>query len=422
MDIIQIIENKKNKLELTTEEIQFVIDNYLNDNIKDYQMSSLLMAITINGMSKRETFDLTKAMLNSGEKIDLSKINGVVVDKHSTGGVGDKTTLILAALVASCGVNVAKMSGRGLGHTGGTIDKLESIGINTETTFEEFVNQVNTIGVAIVGQMGNLVPADKKIYALRDVTATVESIPLIASSIMSKKLASGADKIVIDLKVGNGALIKNIKDAKTLANLMIEIGKNNNKEVVCIISDMNQPLGNSIGNSLEVIESIQVLKNEGPKDVKELVLKLGSYMVSLAKNISLKEAKNLLEENLKNDNAYNKFKEFVRAQGGNIENIKVAPKVFSVKSIKSGYVTEIDTQKLGEIVKLIGGGRTKKEDKINYGVGIVLSKKIGDYVNKDEEILKIYLDDKDMSIKEILDCFKITDKKVKTKLIKEIIL
>ena len=340
------------------------------------------MAITINGMSKRETFDLTKSMLNSGEKIDLSKINGVVVDKHSTGGVGDKTTLILAALVASCGVNVAKMSGRGLGHTGGTIDKLESIGINTETTFEEFVNQVNTIGVAIVGQMGNLVPADKKIYALRDVTATVESIPLIASSIMSKKLASGADKIVIDLKVGNGALIKNIKDAKTLANLMIEIGKNNNKEVVCIISDMNQPLGNSIGNSLEVIESIQVLKNEGPKDVKELVLKLGSYMVSLAKNISLKEAKNLLEENLKNDNAYNKFKEFVRAQGGNIENIKVAPKVFSVKSIKSGYVTEIDTQKLGEIVKLIGGGRTKKEDKKNYGVGIVLSKKIGDYVNK----------------------------------------
>ena len=215
---------------------------------------------------------------------------------------------------------------------------------------------------------------------------------------------------------------KNIKDAKTLANLMIEIGKNNNKEVVCIIIDMNQPLGNSIGNSLEVIESIQVLKNEGPKDVKELVLKLGSYMVSLAKNISLKEAKNLLEENLKNDNAYNKFKEFVKTQGGNIENIKVAPKVFSVKSIKSGYVTEIDTQKLGEIVKLIGGGRTKKEDKINYGVGIVLSKKIGDYVNKDEEILKIYLDDKDMSIKEILDCFKITDKKVKTKLIKEIIL
>ena len=265
MDIIQIIENKKNKLELTTEEIQFVIDNYLNDNIKDYQMSSLLMAITINGMSKRETFDLTKSMLNSGEKIDLSKINGVVVDKHSTGGVGDKTTLILAALVASCGVNVAKMSGRGLGHTGGTIDKLESIGINTETTFEEFVNQVNTIGVAIVGQMGNLVPADKKIYALRDVTATVESIPLIASSIMGKKLASGADKIVIDLKVGNGALIKNIKDAKTLANLMIEIGKNNNKEVVCIISDMNQPLGNSIGNSLEVIESIQVLKMKALK-------------------------------------------------------------------------------------------------------------------------------------------------------------
>ena len=236
MDIIQIIENKKNKLELTTEEIQFVIDNYLNDNIKDYQMSSLLMAITINGMSKRETFDLTKSMLNSGEKIDLSKINGVVVDKHSTGGVGDKTTLILAALVASCGVNVAKMSGRGLGHTGGTIDKLESIGINTETTFEEFVNQVNTIGVAIVGQMGNLVPADKKIYALRDVTATVESIPLIASSIMSKKLASGADKIVIDLKVGNGALIKNIKDAKLALNEARKISEKLNMKIYLIDS------------------------------------------------------------------------------------------------------------------------------------------------------------------------------------------
>ena len=236
MDIIQIIENKKNKLELTTEEIQFIIDNYLNENIKDYQMSSLLMAITINGMSKRETFDLTKAMLNSGEKIDLSKINGVVVDKHSTGGVGDKTTLILAALVASCGVNVAKMSGRGLGHTGGTIDKLESIGVNTETTFEEFVNQVNTIGVAIVGQMGNLVPADKKIYALRDVTATVESIPLIASSIMSKKLASGADKIVIDLKVGNGALIKNIKDAKLALNEARKISEKLNMKIYLIDS------------------------------------------------------------------------------------------------------------------------------------------------------------------------------------------
>ncbi len=421
MDIIKIIENKKNGLELTTEEIKYAVDGYLNGEVKDYQMSALLMAIVINNMSKRETFDLTKIMLDSGDKIDLSSIDGVVVDKHSTGGVGDKTTLILASLVASCGVSVAKMSGRGLGYTGGTIDKLESIGVKTEMTLDDFIKQVNDIKIAVVGQMGNLVPADKKIYALRDVTATVESIPLIASSIMSKKLASGADKIVIDLKVGNGALIKNIKDAKELASLMIEIGKDNDKEVVCIVSDMNQPLGNAIGNSLEVIESIEVLKNKGPKDVRELVISLASHMVSMAKNIELEEAKKEVIYNLKNNLAYEKFLSFVKAQGGNIDNIEVARKVFSIKSIKEGYITKINTSKLGEIVKLIGGGRVNKEDKINYKVGIVLNKKIGDYVKKDEELLKIYLEDKDMSIKEILNCFEIGSKKIETKLIKEII-
>ncbi len=421
MDIIKIIENKKNGLELTTEEIKYAVDGYLNGEVKDYQMSALLMAIVINNMSKRETFDLTKIMLDSGDKIDLSSIDGVVVDKHSTGGVGDKTTLILASLVASCGVAVAKMSGRGLGYTGGTIDKLESIGVKTEMTLNDFIKQVNDIKIAIVGQMGNLVPADKKIYALRDVTSTVESIPLIASSIMSKKLASGADKIVIDLKVGNGALIKNIKDAKELASLMIEIGKDNNKEVVCIISDMNQPLGNAIGNSLEVIESIDVLKNKGPKDVRELVILLASHMVSMAKNIELEEAKKEVIYNLENNLAYEKFLSFVKAQGGNVDNIEVAKKVFSVKSIKEGYVTKINTSKLGEIVKLIGGGRVNKEDKINYKVGIVLNKKIGDYVKKDEELLKIYLEDKDMSIKEILSCFEIGSEKIETELIKEII-
>jgi len=421
MNIIKIIERKKNKKELTTDEIKYVVEGYLNGEIKDYQMSSLLMAITINGMSKRETFDLTKLMLESGDKIDLSNINGVVIDKHSTGGVGDKTTLILSALVASCGVKVAKMSGRGLGHTGGTIDKLESIDVKTEMSFEEFINQVNDIGVAIVGQMGNLVPADKKIYALRDVTGTVDSIPLIASSIMSKKLASGADKIVIDLKVGNGALVKDIDQANELANLMIEIGKENNKEVVCILSDMEQPLGNSIGNSLEVIESINVLKNNGPEDVRQLVIELASYMVSMGENITKEEAKEKVLENLENGKALEKFKQLVKRQGGNIDDIKVAPKVFSIKSIKEGNIVKIDTLKLGEIVKMIGGGRNKKDEKINFGVGIVLNKKIGDHVCKDEEILKIYLDEKDMSIKEILSCFEIGDSIIETSLIKGII-
>ncbi|MCM1370604.1 MAG: thymidine phosphorylase [Clostridium sp.] len=421
MNIIKIIEKKKNREILTKEEIDYIINAYEKGEIKDYQMSSLLMTITINGMTDEETMHLTTSMLNSGEKLDLSNINSTIVDKHSTGGVGDKTTLILAPLVASCGVKVAKMSGRGLGFTGGTIDKLESIGIKTQINLDKFIEQVNNIDVAIVGQMGNLVPADKKIYALRDVTGTTESIPLIASSIMSKKLASGADKIVIDLKVGEGALIKNMDDAKYLANLMIQIGKNNNVEVVCLITDMNEPLGFAIGNALEVMESIEVLKNKGPADVKRLVIELGTYMVSMGKNISLEEAKNLVITNLENGNAYKKFKEMVSYQGGSIENIKVAPRAFKVLSSKCGYITDINSQRLGNIVKNIGGGREKKEDAINYGVGIVLSKKIGDYVNINDELLKIYLDDIDISINELLSCFEFGEKIEKRDLIKAVI-
>lgn len=408
MNIIEIINKKRLKQELSKEEIFFVISSYTEDKIKDYQMGSLLMAICLNGMSDEEVFHLTEAMYQSGESLDLSYIEGVKVDKHSTGGVGDKTTLILGPLVASLGVNVAKMSGRGLGHTGGTIDKLESIpGFQVSMSLKEFQKQVNEVHFALVGQMGNLVPADKKIYSLRDVTGTVESIPLIASSIMSKKLASGADKIVIDIKVGDGALIKNKEDAKTLATLMIKIGKRAGKEVVCVLSNMDEPLGTHIGNALEVEESIQFLKGIYEKDVYELVMTLGSIMVSLALSMTEKEARDALEQNLNNGKGYQKFQEFVLKQGGNLDALTKAPKVFSVKSTKSGYIQNIKTAELGEIVRAIGAGRYQKEDQIDYGVGIILNKKVGDFVLKDEELLKIYIHEKDMVIGKILDCFEI---------------
>lgn len=291
MNIIEIINKKRNNLELTKEEIEYSINNYLNNNIKDYQMSSLLMAICINGMSDEEIINLTDVMLNSGDILDLSKINGIIVDKHSTGGVGDKVTIVLAPILASLGIKIAKMSGRGLGHTGGTIDKLESIkGFNTSITNDEFIKQVNDINIAIVSQTGNLVPADKKIYALRDVSGTVESIPLIASSIMSKKLASGSDIIVIDVKVGNGALMKDIESARKLANTMCMIGKRYNKIVICILTNMSEPLGFAIGNSLEVIESINTLKGNGPKDLLEIVMTLCTLIISPIKKISNEEA------------------------------------------------------------------------------------------------------------------------------------
>lgn len=422
MTIIDIITKKKNKEELTYEEIKYAVDGYVNGEVKDYQMSSLLMAIVINGMTNKETFDLTEIMLNSGEKIDLDELQPVV-DKHSTGGVGDKTTLILAPLVASCGVNIAKMSGRGLGFTGGTIDKLESIpGFNTSIDINKFKEQVKNIKVAIVGQMGNLVPADKKIYALRDVTGTVESIPLIASSIMSKKLASGATCIVIDVKVGNGALMKTLEDAKKLANLLVEIGKQHNKKVVCFITDMDEPLGFAIGNSLEVIESINTLKGNGPKDLTNLVIELASYMISMAKNTTVEQAKQEVIENLNNGKAYNKFVELVENQEGNINDIKVSNNILSIKSNEEGYIKHIDALRLGENARIIGAGRLSKEENIDFEVGIVLNKKVGDYINKGEELLKIYINNKTVPEEEFIKCFEITKEKIEeNKLIKDII-
>ena len=420
MNIIDIIVKKKNNEELTKEELEFAINGYLNNKIKDYQISSLLMAIVINGMSLDETINLTDIMINSGEIIEL----GIdVVDKHSTGGVGDKTTLILAPLVASVGVKVAKMSGRGLGHTGGTIDKLESIkGFNVSLTKEEFMNQVNEIGVSVISQTGNIAPADKKLYALRDVTGTTESIPLIASSIMSKKIASGAKNIVIDVKVGNGALMKNIENAKELALTMIEIGKRYDRKVVCVLTNMDIPLGHNIGNGLEVIESIECLKGNGPKDLEELVLELGSIMVSLDKNISKEDAYLELKDNLYNNKAYLKFEELVEYQNGDINNIDVSDKVISIKSSKEGFINSIDTLKLGEIVKNIGGGRINKEDSIDYGVGITVSKKVGQLIFENEEIAKIYLRDKDVKVNDILECFEIEEENIRSnKLILEVI-
>lgn len=424
MNMIEIIDKKRLKQQLSLEEIKYAVDNYVKGVIPDYQMSSLLMAICLNGLSMEETFNLTKTMLESGDKLDLSDIPGVKIDKHSTGGVGDKTTLILAPLVASCGVKVPKMSGRGLGHTGGTIDKLESIpGFKVNLTLEEFKKELKEVGCVVTGQTANLVPADKKIYALRDVTATVSSIPLIASSIMSKKIASGADKIVIDLKVGNGALVKTIKEAKKLATTMVEIGKRYNRETICILTNMTEPLGNNIGNALEVLESIEVLKGNVKNDLYDLVIYIASYMVSIGKNISRDVALKEVEESINSGLAYKKFLEMVNYQKGNIELLELAPKVFSVKSIKSGYINYINTELLGEIVKEIGGGRETKDDQIDYGVGIVLSKKVGDFVNKDEELLKIYLHKKDMEIRKILSCFLIEDsQKNKEPLIYDIIM
>ena len=411
MNIINIIDKKRKNIELTKEEIDFFINGVVKNEIKDYQTSALLMAITINGMSDDETIYLTDAMLNSGDKIDLSSIGKVIVDKHSTGGVGDKTTLVVAPLVASLGVSVAKMSGRGLGHTGGTIDKLESIkNFNVTMSLKKFIKQVQKMDLALVSQMANLAYADKILYSLRDVTGTVESIPLIASSIMSKKLASGADKIVIDVTVGTGALMKDVETARLLAQLMIKIGKKYNKEVVCVLSNMNQPLGYAIGNSLEVKEAIEMLKgNKEQKDLYDLVIKISSIMVSLGKNIGLNEAKQLVKDNLENGKAYDKFKEFVKEQKGIITKIKDDAKVFALKSSETGFISKIDTYRLAECVRSLGAGRYNKEDSIDYEVGIVLNKKKGDFILKDEELLRIYYKNKDLKINDVLSCFEISE-------------
>ena len=409
MNIVEIIEKKKNKEELTFNEIKYAVEGYIIGIVKDYQMSALLMAIVLNGMSEDETFNLTKIMLDSGDKIDLSNINGIKVDKHSTGGIGDKTSLVVLPIVASCGVPVAKMSGRGLGFTGGTIDKLESIeGFKTSMDEEDFIKQVNKINIALISQTGNLVPADKKIYALRDVTGTTESIPLIASSIMSKKLASGSDKIVLDVKVGKGAFMKNLSDARKLAELMVKIGNNSGKETVALLTNMDYPLGRTIGNGLEVQEAIDTLLGNGDSRFLNLCLVLASYMVSLGKNISLEKALEEVEESYKNKKGYEKLKEFVRAQGGNIDNIEISSSKIEIISDKEGYITNIDSLYLAELSNSLGAGRTKKEDSIDHGVGIKLEKVYGDKVNKGDILCYVYTN-KSIDEKEYRDCFNIED-------------
>lgn len=410
MNIIDIITKKKNKEILTYDEIKFVIDNYMNDNIKDYQMSSFLMAICINGMDKDEVYNLVDSMIKSGNIINLSGINGIKVDKHSTGGIGDKTTLIIGPMVASCDVPFVKISGRGLGYTGGTIDKLESIsGFKTNINELEFKKQISEINIAIISQTENIVPADKKIYALRDVTGTTGSIPLIASSIMSKKIASGADKIVLDVKYGIGALLKTKEEAIKLAKLMVDIGNRYNKETIALITNMDIPLGNMVGNGLEVKEAIDILNYRGNKDLKELCVVLSTYMVSLSKNIDYKDARKLVIDNLINGNAYKKFKEFVIAQAGDINNINISNNIVEIKSKKEGYINNINSLIIGKSSMNLGAGRLSKEESINHGVGIELTKEVGDYVKAGDVIAKLYIDKKIISEEEILKAYDIEE-------------
>lgn len=420
--MLEIIDKKRLGCILTKEEIEYVIKEYTNGNIPDYQMSALLMAICINGMTEEETIYLTDSFINSGEIIDTSNIKGKIVDKHSTGGVGDKTTLVLAPLLAALGYKVLKMSGRGLGFTGGTIDKLESIsGYQVEEPFEKVEDEINKIGLAVISQTKNLVPADKKIYALRDVTSTVSSIPLIASSIMSKKIASGASTIVIDVKVGNGALIKTIDDARKLAKLMIKIGNNYQRKIICVLTNMDEPLGLAIGNSNEVLEAIDSLNGKGPKDLMELVKVLASEIIMANENISSDEAYKKIDEKINNREAYNKFLEMVEYQGGDIKTIKLSKRIFSIKTDKEGFINSIDALKLGELVKKMGGGRLEKNDSINHEVGINLSVKVGDFVKQNDELMRIYLGDKDISFRELNGIFKISSTKIEPKLVYEII-
>ena len=421
MRMVDLIEKKRDGHALTKEEIQFIIEGYTKGDIPDYQMAAMLMTIYFNGMSKEEISILTNAMINSGETIDLSKIEGVKVDKHSTGGVGDKISLIVAPLVASLGVPVAKMSGRGLGHTGGTIDKLESIqGFNVELTKEQFINQVNAHKIALVGQSGNLVPADKKIYALRDATGTINSISLIASSIMSKKIAMGADAIVLDVKTGNGAFMKTLEDSKALAQEMVDIGKRLNRKTIAIITDMNQPLGYEVGNANEIKEVIQVLKGEYIEDLVEISLTIAENMVLLSGMYEGENVKEKLKLQIQNGQALNKFKEFIKIQGGNeniVNNVDLLPQAkyhFEVKSLKSGYISKLEAEKIGHVAMLLGAGRKKKEDNIDHSAGVTLKKKMGDYVKENEVLailhcnFEIHEDIND----ELLSAYSFTDKPV----------
>ena len=397
MTMYDIIDKKRHGKVLNIDEIKYFVNGYVDGTIPDYQMASLLMAICINGMDEEELTNLTIVMADSGDKFDLSPVNGVTVDKHSTGGVGDKTTLIVAPIVASLGCKVAKMSGRGLGFTGGTIDKLESIeGYNVVIPEKQFIEQVNNIGIGLISSSGNLAPADKKIYALRDVTATVESIPLIASSIMSKKIASGSQCILLDVKMGSGAFMQNINDATELAEKMVSIGNLANRKTMAIITNMDIPLGYKIGNNLEVKECIDVLKGKGPKDLTKLCIELASCMLMLCTNKEKEECIELVKESLKNSTAYNKFKDLVIAQGGNVEQIdnpelfKNSKYIVEVKANKSGFISKMNTSEIGKVSGMLGAGRMTKEDIIDYSAGIELTKKTGDYIEEGEIIAKLH--------------------------------
>ncbi|ABV64229.1 MULTISPECIES: pyrimidine-nucleoside phosphorylase [Bacillus] len=419
MRMVDIIAKKRDGKELSSEEISFFVKGYTDGTIPDYQASALAMAIFFQDMTDQERADLTLAMANSGDTIDLSAIEGIKVDKHSTGGVGDTTTLVLAPLVAALDVPVAKMSGRGLGHTGGTVDKLEAVkGFHVEITKDEFIELVNRHKVAVIGQSGNLTPADKKLYALRDVTGTVNSIPLIASSIMSKKIAAGADAIVLDVKTGAGAFMKTPEDSEKLAKAMVRIGNNVGRQTMAVISDMSQPLGLAIGNSLEVKEAIDTLKGEGPEDLNELVLTLGSQMVVLAKKAeTLDEAREKLIEVMKNGKALEKFKEFLENQGGDgsivdqPEKLPQAPYQIEVPAKEAGVVAEIVADEIGVAAMILGAGRATKEDDIDLSVGIMLNKKVGDRVEKGDSLVTLHANREDVAnvMEKIYDNIRIAD-------------
>ncbi len=420
MNILDIIAKKRDKKELSKEEIDFFIEGYTNGTVTDYQAAALIMAIYLNGMTNKEITNLTLAMAYSGEVLDLSKLGEIVVDKHSTGGIGDKITLILMPIISALGVPVAKMSGRGLGFTGGTVDKLESIpGYNTQITVDEFIENVQKIGISLMGQTLNLAPADKKIYALRDSISCVENISLIASSIMSKKIAAGATKIVLEVTVGNGAFMKNIEDAKKLSETMINIGKLAGKETVCILTNMDEPLGYSIGNNLEVIEAAEALQGDMEEDVKQVVLELGSYMIKLAgKGDNIEENKKKMIECIDNGSAYMKFLELIENQGGDVSYINDVSKfenakyVYPILSEKTGFVKNVKAEKLGKISCELGAGRVKKEDIIDNQVGLIINKKIGDKIEKDEIIAIIHANDElklKKAVEEIMDCFEICE-------------
>ena len=426
MNILEIIEKKREKKELTKEEIEYFINGYVKEEIADYQIAALVMAIFLNGMTKQETTNLTIAMANSGEILDLSKLNKIIVDKHSTGGVGDKVSICLLPLVASIGVPVAKMSGRGLGFTGGTVDKMQSIpGYKTDIDIDKFIENVQNIGISMISQTMNLAPADKKLYALRDSISCVESIPLIASSIMSKKIASGAEKIVLDVTVGKGAFMKNKEQAEELAKEMIEIGKLANKETICVLTNMDEPLGYTIGNNLEVIEAIEFLNGKMPEDLKKVVLELGSYMIKLAGlGDNLEENKIKMLDNIKNGKALKKFEEMVKNQGGDteyLENTSKFPRAKYIEAIKakqSGYIQEINAEEVGKVACNLGAGRIRKEDKIDNTVGVKLCKKVSYKVEVGEELAYIYankIEKLQTAKKELEKIIKISNNKIEEK-------